>query len=101
MVRRGIGGARRNKRSGWSSSWGGTLPNAVSTQKELPNNPIVSMTNMAEYLAAEVVEEHGPSTPSVRIEHYPELEREAWLVLVGYILFLRAEGVHLRGLVCH
>jgi hypothetical protein len=30
------------------------------------------VTNTSEYLAAEMVEEHGLATPLVWIEHYPE-----------------------------
>jgi len=36
------------------------------------DNDSTSVTNMAEYLAAEVIEEHGLSTPLVWVEHYPE-----------------------------
>jgi hypothetical protein len=39
---------------------------------QLPDNDNTSVTNMAEYLAAEVIEEHGLSTPLTWIEHYPE-----------------------------
>ena len=39
---------------------------------QLPENKNTSVTNMAEYLAAEVVEEHGLATPLTWIEHYPE-----------------------------
>src|SRR5215208_6343649 len=39
---------------------------------QLPVNKNTSVTNMAEYLAAEVIEEHGLPTPLVWIEHYPE-----------------------------
>ena len=41
---------------------------------QLPDNTNTSVTNMAEYLAAEVIEEHGLPTPLVWIEHYPEHE---------------------------
>ena len=41
---------------------------------QLPDNGNTSVTNMAEYLAAEVIEEHGFSTPLTWIEHYPEHE---------------------------
>src|SRR5918994_1359455 len=39
---------------------------------QLPDNDNTSVTNMAEYLAAEVMEEHKLPTPLVWIEHYPE-----------------------------
>ena len=38
---------------------------------QLPENKNTSVTNMAEYLAAEVIEEHGLATPLIWIEHYP------------------------------
>jgi hypothetical protein len=37
-----------------------------------PDNDNTSVTNTAEYLAAEVMEEHKLPTPLVWIEHYPE-----------------------------
>jgi hypothetical protein len=43
---------------------------------QLPDNDNTSVTNMAEYLAAEVVEEHSLPTPLAWIEHYPEHEGE-------------------------
>jgi hypothetical protein len=39
---------------------------------QLPDNDNTSVTNMAEYLAAEVIEQHGLPTPLVWVEHYPE-----------------------------
>jgi hypothetical protein len=42
----------------------------------VPDNHNTSVTNMAEYLAAEVIEEHGLPTPLTWIEHYPEHEGE-------------------------
>ncbi len=41
-----------------------------------PDNPNTSVTNMVEYLAAEVVSEHSLPAPLVWIEHYPEHEGE-------------------------
>jgi hypothetical protein len=41
-----------------------------------PVNDNTSVTNMAEYLAAEVMEEHKLPTPLVWIEHYPEHKGE-------------------------
>jgi hypothetical protein len=53
---------------------GGRAPVVICTQ--LPDNDNTSVTNMAEYLAAEVIEEHGLTTPLVWVEHYPEHEGE-------------------------
>ncbi len=39
---------------------------------QLPDNRNTSVTNMAEYLVAEVIEKHGLATPLAWIEHYPE-----------------------------
>ena len=50
----------------------GELPVVVCSQ--LPENTNTSVTNMAEYLAAEAVEGHGLPTPLTWIEHYPEHE---------------------------
>ncbi len=41
---------------------------------QLPDNDNTSITNMAEYLVAEVIEEHGLATPLLWIEHYPKHE---------------------------
>jgi hypothetical protein len=43
---------------------------------QLPDNHNTSVTNMAEYIAAEVIEVHELPTPLVRVEHYPEHEGE-------------------------
>jgi hypothetical protein len=43
---------------------------------QLSDNPNTSVTNMAEYLAAEVIEEYKLPTPLTWIEHYPEHEGE-------------------------
>jgi hypothetical protein len=43
---------------------------------QMPDNDNTSVTNMAEYLAAEVIEGHKLPTPLVWIEHYPEHEGE-------------------------
>jgi len=48
----------------------GQVPMVICSQ--LPDNDNTSVTNMAEYLAAEVIEEHSLPTPPVWIEHYPE-----------------------------
>ncbi len=52
----------------------GHAPVVICTQ--LPDNPNTSVTNMAEYLAAEVIEAHSLLTPLTWIEHYPEHEGE-------------------------
>ena len=52
----------------------GRAPVVICSQ--LPDNPNTSVTNMAEYLAAEVIEEHSLPTPLTWIEHYPEHEGE-------------------------
>jgi len=46
---------------------------------ELPDNPNTSVTNMAEYLAAEIIAKHFPQRfeeerPVTWIEHYPPIE---------------------------
>jgi hypothetical protein len=48
----------------------GQPPMVICSQP--PDNDNTSVTNMAEYLAAEVMEEHKLPTPLVWIEHYPE-----------------------------
>jgi hypothetical protein len=50
----------------------GRAPVVICSQ--LPDNDNTSVTNMAEYLAAEVIEKHGLRTPLTWIEHYPEHE---------------------------
>jgi hypothetical protein len=52
----------------------GHVPVVVCSQ--LPNNHNTSVTNMVEYLTAEVIKEHGLLTPLVWVEHYPEHEGE-------------------------
>jgi hypothetical protein len=52
----------------------GRAPVVICTQ--LPDNDNTSITNMAEYLAAEIIEERVLPTPLVWIEHYPEHEGE-------------------------
>src|SRR5215204_3642277 len=42
----------------------------VVIYSQLPDNENTSVTNMAEYLVAEVIEEHDLSTPLVWVEHY-------------------------------
>jgi hypothetical protein len=49
---------------------------SVVVCSQLPDNDNTSVTNMAEYLAAEIIKEHGLPTPLTWIEHYPEHEGE-------------------------
>src|ERR671912_30414 len=58
----------------WIYQEEGQTPVVICSQ--LPDNDNTSVTNMAEYLAAEVVEEHGLNKPLIWIEHYPEHEGE-------------------------
>jgi hypothetical protein len=48
----------------------GDAPVVICSQ--LPDNDNTSVTNMVEYLAAEVIEDHQLPTPLVWVEHYPE-----------------------------
>jgi hypothetical protein len=48
----------------------GQAPVVICSQ--LPDNDNTSVTNMVEYLAAEVIEEHSLATSLTWIEHYPE-----------------------------
>jgi hypothetical protein len=52
----------------------GHAPMVICSQ--LADNDNTSVTNMAEYLAAEIIEEHSLPTPLTWIEHYPEHEGE-------------------------
>ena len=52
----------------------GQSPVVICSQ--LPDNDNTSVTNMAEYLAGEVIEEQSLPTPLTWIEHYPEHEGE-------------------------
>ena len=59
---------------------------------QLPENKNTSVTNMAEYLAAEVIEEHGLATPLTWIEHYPALrEKPCEYCLVRFSSWERRE----------
>jgi hypothetical protein len=59
----------------------GHAPVVICSQ--LPDNDNTSVTNMAEYLAAEVMEEHALPTPLSWVEHYPEHRGEPgeWSVI--------------------
>jgi hypothetical protein len=52
----------------------GRAPAVICSQP--PDNPNTSVTNIAEYLAAEVTEEHSLPTPLIWVEHYPERQGE-------------------------
>jgi hypothetical protein len=52
----------------------GRAPVVICSQP--PDNPNTAITNMAEYLAAEVAEQHSLPTPLTWVEHYPEHEGE-------------------------
>ncbi len=58
---------------------------------ELPENTNTSVTNMAEYIAAKVIEEHGLPTPFTWIEHYPIHEGG-----IGEYALVRFSSWHLR-----
>jgi hypothetical protein len=60
----------------------GRAPVVICSQ--LLDNHNTSTTNMAEYLAAEVVQEHSLTTPPIWVEHYLEHEGE----IGGYALVL-------------
>lgn len=55
------------------------------------------LTNMAEYLAAEVIEEHGLATPLTWIEHYPEHEGGIGEYSLGEFSCWECEEVCLGG----
>ena len=67
----------------------GRTPVVICSQ--VPDNDNTSATNMAEYLAAEVIEEHQLSTPLAWIEHYPEHEAE-----IGEYSLVRFSNWNLR-----
>jgi hypothetical protein len=52
----------------------GRSPVVICSQ--LPDNDNTSVTNMVEYLAAQVIDEHDLPTPLIWIEHYPEHKRK-------------------------
>jgi hypothetical protein len=52
----------------------GRAPIVICSQ--LPGNDNTSVTNMAEYLAAEVIEEHKLPTPLLWVEHNPDHKGE-------------------------
>jgi hypothetical protein len=52
----------------------GHTPVVICSQP--PDNENTSVTNIVEYLAAEIINEHGLPTPLIWIEHYPEHEGE-------------------------
>jgi len=73
----------------------GRTPVVICSQ--LPGNENTSVTNMAEYLAAEVMEEHKLPTPLVWVEHYPEHEGEIGEFSLVTFSSWELEEVHLGG----
>jgi len=68
----------------------GRAPVVICSQP--PDNPNTSVTNMAEYLAAEVIVEHNLPVPLVWVEHYPEHEGKIGeYSLVGFTSWEREE----------
>jgi hypothetical protein len=63
---------------------------------QLPDNDNTYVTNLAEYLAAEIIREHCLSTPMVWVEHYPEHEGEIGGVLPGEVRSIRGQTLWLR-----
>ncbi|MCA1731300.1 MAG: hypothetical protein LC751_18455 [Actinobacteria bacterium] len=73
----------------------GLAPVVVCSQ--LPENKNTSITNMAEYLAAEVIVEHGLDIPLVWIDHYfKHRGKPCEYSLVTFYSWERRE-VHLGG----
>jgi hypothetical protein len=64
---------------------------------QLPDNHNTSVTNMAEYLAAEVVEEDSLPTPLTWVEHYPEHEGEVGEYSLVKFSNWESQGVRLGG----
>jgi hypothetical protein len=67
----------------------GRSPVVICSQ--LQDNENTSVTNMVEYLAAEVIEEYSLPTPLVWVEHYPEHEGE-----IGEYSLVRFSNWNLR-----
>ena len=66
---------------------------------QLPDNYNTSVTNMAEYLAAEMLREHSLATPLIWVEHYPRARRRNWRILPGEVLRLGTSRGMPRGCV--
>ncbi len=66
---------------------------------QLPDNSNISVTNMAEYLAAEVAERHSLPTPLTWVEHYPEHEGEIGEWSLVLFSSWEARDVRLGGVV--
>jgi hypothetical protein len=64
---------------------------------ELPDNPNTSVTNMAEYLAAEVIREYRLPTPLTWVEHYSEHEGEIGEYSLVRFSYWELQGVRLGG----
>src|ERR687898_49051 len=73
----------------------GRAPVVICSQ--LPDNDNTSVTNMAEYLAAEVLEEHSLATPLTWVEHYPEHEGEIGEYSLVWFSSWELDEVYLGG----
>jgi len=63
----------------------------VIVRSQLPDNDNISVTNMAEHLAAERIEGHGLPVPVIWGEHYPENRGEGRGIVAGVVLFLASQ----------
>ena len=68
---------------------------------QLPDNHNTSITNMAEYLAAEVIEERFLPTPLLWIEHYPGFEEKHGEYSLVWFSSWETEEVSLGGVWRH
>jgi hypothetical protein len=64
---------------------------------QLPDNDNTSLTNIAEYLAAEVIEGFRLPTPLVWVEHYPDHEGEIGEYSLDMFAIWKREEVCLGG----
>jgi hypothetical protein len=64
---------------------------------QLLDNDNTSVTNMAEYLAAEVIGVHGLTTPLMWVKHYPEHEGEIGEYSLVWFSSWELDEVHLGG----
>jgi hypothetical protein len=73
----------------------GRAPVVICSQ--LPDNDNTSVTNMAEFLAAEVIEKQELPTPLAWVEHYPEHEGEIEEYSLVWFSSWELDEVHLGG----
>ena len=64
---------------------------------QLPDNDNTSVTDMAEYIAVEIIEEHELPAPLTWIEHYPEHVGEIGEWSLVSLFSWKIEEVHLGG----